>query len=423
MRMLVFLAATLSVACNVSFDTDADTAVDPTDTAGDQAEIPVDGTDVPIDGHDPCADFPGDPCVVLPYGGESVDLIVPFTLEVDSADIYLLVDTTGSMTVSITNIADAFSTSILPAARTAFADVRFGVGHFNDFPVEPFGEPLDRPYWNVIDLTADVADAHSAIESLLATGEWGYGMDEPESNSVALALTATGSDLSGGGVVIPPRTCPFAGDFGYPCFRPGSMAVVLMVSDAPWHNGPDGAEPYSFGTFTYDDAVGFFRAAGIKFLGLFVNNTGLPDGLTAMQRFGTDTSCIDVASQPFVSDGMPETAGERSAELITAIREQARFEVMAAAEDVPGDPPGAEVDAAAFVVSVWPDSSLPPGGFPYPTQDEYAFHDAYQGTELSFRVVLQNSFHPGPVVALLDVVAYADYRIAMGRSRIVVVVP
>jgi hypothetical protein len=423
MRTLAFLATMAATGCNVSFDADADTAQDPADTSGDEIEVPVDAPDVPTDVHDPCDEFPGQTCVVLPHAAGSVHRSVPFHIDVGSADIYLLIDTTGSMTSSINDVLDAFSSHIVSTARSAFEDVRLGVGHFNDFPQDPYGDPLDMPYWNVMDLTDDVSDAHMAIESLLATGEWGYGRDGPESNTVALALTATGDDLVAGGADIPPRTCPFEGDFGYPCFRHGAIAAVLMVSDAPWHNGPADANPYAFETYKYDFAVEAFVERGMSFMGLFVDNTGDMEGRDAMNSFANDVSCVDAEALPFVSEGSSTTAGERSADLIQTLRDQSRFDVGAHPEDVPGDPPDGEIDAAAFVVSVMPESSSPLPGFPSPTMDGAAFHDAYQGTDLVFTVELRNSSHPAPAVAQVDIVALAEDRIEIGRERIVVIVP
>ena len=417
----VALAAAVSAsACGGtlrSHEDAADTSVDVTDTTESPADVPADVAD-------PCSAFPDDPCVVLEYEGGSEEVAVEFHVDVDAADFYLLVDTTGSMDESIADVAAAFTTDILPAAEAAFGDVQFGLGHFNDFPSGSYGQWNDMPFWHMLDVSTDFAAVQTELDTLPGNDSWGNGADLPESNVVALAITALGLGLDVGGATVADRTCTDPASSGYPCFRVDALPVIMMISDAPWHNGEGGSDPYeSFTTHGWDDAVAAFDAAGIKFLGVHIPyaDPGV-DGLTPHQHFATATGSIDADGNPLVSTGDAASAGERAALLIDTLRQEARFDVACTAEDDPGD----DRDATVFVESIVPESALPPAGFPDPTMDGTTFHDATQGTLLTFLVTLRNADHPSetaPVASAVWIVAVGDGITEIGRERIVAVVP
>jgi hypothetical protein len=405
---------------DVPFDGPVDTRVD-TGTDG-----PVDPgvDDVSIDPTDPCASFPGLPCAELPYLSDG-SLMAYITMRADTLDLYLLVDTTGSMDTSASSVASAFTASIVPAATAAFADVQFGLGHFNDFPSGGYGDTTDMPYWHMTDITTSASSVQSGLDTLPGNTSWGSGLDAPESNTVALQLTASGDGISAGGASIPARTCSAPGATGYPCFRANAFPVVMMISDAEWHNGPGGTDAYSFTAPDYDDAVIAFMTNGMQFLGLHVNNYGT-GGLSDMNQFGINTGSLDDMGQPFVSTGTASTCGSRAASLVSLLGAQARFDVVGHAEDVPGDPPSGERDARLFVQAVTPHSATPPSGLPAPTFDASTFFDARQDTELVFTVALRNDDFPSgstPVAHRAWIVAMGDGRVEVGRQEIVIVVP
>jgi hypothetical protein len=404
----LLVAALLAAGCGgtvKSTTEDGDTSTDtPTDETGTG---------------DPCEAYPDIPCVVLEHEGEEQEVLVDFHVEMEDADFYLLIDTTGTMDGSIADVAASFTPDILPAAEAAFGEVRFGLGHFNDFPTGSFGQSNDMPFWHMLDVTDDFTSVQTELDTLPDNDTWGNGQDWPESNTVALAITATGTGLDAGGAVIEDQTCTPAA-IGYPCFRPDALPVVLMVSDAPWHNDHEGANAYDFDTYVYEDAVAAFIDAGIKFLGVHIPS-GDRDGLTPMETFATDTGSVDADDAPLVSTGTADTTGERAAGLIDTLREQARFDVSCTAEDDPGD----DRDATDFVVSMEPDSATPPTGMPDPTYDGITFYNVMQGTDLTFRVTLQNTDHPSetePVESSVWIVAMGGAT-EIGRERIVVFVP
>lgn len=62
-------------------------------------------------------------------------------------------------------------------------------------------------------------------------------------------------------------SCPQAA-FGYPCFRSGTIPVVVMFTDTSMHNGPGAADRYDIASPSYSDAAYALRSAGIKVIGI-----------------------------------------------------------------------------------------------------------------------------------------------------------
>lgn len=184
----------------------------------------------------------------LPFGGPAQIDGLDISVQVRTADIYFLMDTTGSMGDEIANLRrDLTSGSIRPgcsggiigAIRCTIPDAWFGVGHHDDYPVSPYGSSGDYVYENFQDISASVSAAQAAVNRLALH----YGNDGPESQTQALWAIATGGGL---GPYLSARSgCP-AGTWGYPCFRDGTIPVVILFTDAPFHNGPYGND-YAFG--------------------------------------------------------------------------------------------------------------------------------------------------------------------------------
>lgn len=218
--------------------------------------IDTDGDGVP----DVADDFPTDPGRTgleggfyheLPLGGPvEIDPLV-FDIQVTTADVYFLMDTTGSMGGEINNLrASLASGTFLPgcgggvigAIRCTIPDAWFGVGFHDDYPISPYGGASsgDLVYRNTLDITTSVSAAQTAVNALRTH----WGNDWAEGQSQALYAVASGNGL---GPYLPARTgCP-AGRWGYPCFRDGTIPIVVLFTDAPFHNGPQVG--YNYGAF------------------------------------------------------------------------------------------------------------------------------------------------------------------------------
>ncbi len=185
----------------------------------------------------------------LPYGGPAVIDPLDISVQVRTADVYFLMDTTGSMGEEIYNLRTGLTSGtyipgcsggIIGAIRCTIPDAWFGVGYHDDYPVSPYGSAgWDDVYRNLQSITSSVSAAQTAVNSLALHG----GNDGPESQTQALWAVASGGGL---GPYLAAQTGCTGGHWGYPCFRPGTIPIVILFTDAPFHNGPYGYN-HSFG--------------------------------------------------------------------------------------------------------------------------------------------------------------------------------
>jgi hypothetical protein len=100
------------------------------DGHSDLAEV-VTGHD-PLDAGDtiPADDF----YVVLPYEGDPEERVLEFRSNIRKADVYFVMDTTGSMTEEASNLASGLR-SMFPQLQAEIPDVGIGAGYFEDFPL------------------------------------------------------------------------------------------------------------------------------------------------------------------------------------------------------------------------------------------------------------------------------------------------
>lgn len=139
---------------------------------------------------------------------ETITVTVPPQLPPSLLDIYFLADVTGSMGPVIRRVQGAANT-ILTTLRTVGADVRFGVGSYNDF-VLPSNPNL--PFTPQQAITDDDSLTVAAINNWTASG----GGDTPEAQLFALDRIAADE----------------SGTIGW---RTGSRRIVVWFGDAPGH--------------------------------------------------------------------------------------------------------------------------------------------------------------------------------------------
>ncbi len=364
--------------------------------------------------------------VVLPYlGAEEEHRTVTVRTHLDVADVYFLIDTTGSMDSAIENVARSLASTIVPGIRERFPDVQMGVGHFNDMPFDMYGEVNDEPFWHVQDITDDITHVQAALNTLYGETPWGYGGDGPEANAVALWAAASGSGFTDCMASVPPRTsCP-AGYLGYPCFRPDVQPVIVHVSDASWHSDHLDLERYTCTEIDFDAALVQMNAINAKHIGVFVSSWG-DAGLLSMQEMSRETGTVDVHGEPLVTYAPVGSVDTGIIDMIGAFAEARYTDVSAVAHDVPDDPPGADYDATEFVRDTTPVSGDPPAPEGYASQDGTTFYGVVPGTELTFDVTFRNT-----TVAHKEVAQFFNVQIRLvGESgvlidlrRFVVIVP
>jgi hypothetical protein len=192
----------------------------------------------------------------LPMGNSVTDH-QSYTFTFRSADVYILMDTTGSMGGELSRLRTDLTSGTFPAGATCgvgqgvlgaiqcqIPSAYFGVGQHDDFPYCPDGRCYGWPgsdtiFINRLDMTSSVSAAQTAVNGLAIHN----GADGPEGQIPAFDVISTGGGISG---YLAARAGCAAGTWGYPCFRAGTIPVIINITDAPYHNGPGTPTPYPY---------------------------------------------------------------------------------------------------------------------------------------------------------------------------------
>ncbi len=402
---------------------------DPTnpDTDGDGDDDLVESVHPGADPTDGTRGIPEDDWVVrLPNRTAAQHETLTFEPEVGRADVFFLVDTTGSMYGEIENIKHNLSTVLIPEIRSRIPDVAFGVANFDDFPYGSYGDGSDVPFALQQAMTTDAALAQAGVNVLPNHG----GADGPESQVEALYQTATGAGL---GVWVPPYAGPDC--LGAPCFRPGALPIVLLFTDAPMHNGPPGTTADAYvgiepTPHTWAQAIEALNAISAKVVGLYSGDPAYPDGRPDLLATVEATGAVDLEGAPLFYD-----IGVDGALLTTSVIDgidvlatNAALDVDAEAEADPEAPFG--VDTSCFVRAVTPTRWFGPTGIENDPEavertDLSTFFAVVPGTQLEFDATLQNvdCYAGGPEAqAFLVTVVVRGNAVARLDERLVVVV-
>jgi len=138
---------------------------------------------------------------------ETVTVHVPKSGVRPKADVYLLADTTGSMSSIISAVQAGIDTVVNDIGLLAF-DVAWGVGNYKDFPI-----PLSSPYafQHQLAPTADL----TAVSTAVSTWSASDGLDTPEGQLFALQQIATDPAIG---------------------WRTDSKRILVWFGDAPGHD-------------------------------------------------------------------------------------------------------------------------------------------------------------------------------------------
>jgi hypothetical protein len=125
--------------------------------------------------------------------------------QVAKADIYLLADTTTSMTPVLDAVKQDAVVLVDALVNTPLVDLHLGVGQYRDFPFNA------KPFDNQVSPTTDAAAIVSAIDSWTAGG----GGDGSEAQLYALYQIATDPTIG---------------------FRPDAKRIIVWFGDSPGHD-------------------------------------------------------------------------------------------------------------------------------------------------------------------------------------------
>ncbi len=150
--------------------------------------------------------------------------VLGFATDLKNADVAFSVDTTGSMTPSINALKNNLS-AMVPQLVAKIPSVAMGVVDFRD----------TGDAWFVLVRQTDTTTV-TAVQAALGAMSAGGGGDTPEADIASMFHVVTGQAVGATAAHTPP-----AGFFGGVDFRPGSIPIVVNVTDAPWHD-PSGGQ-------------------------------------------------------------------------------------------------------------------------------------------------------------------------------------
>lgn len=342
------------------------------------------GTDAGMDAGPPR------PCVEVPIeaGEVTAELEIPASLAV--VDLMFLIDSTGSMRDEIDTVRSRLREVVVPGVRAAIPDAAFGVALFGEFPVLPHGPRDVEPYELRSPITTDVTRVEAALDE---TPTWG-NLDDPEAAVEGLYQVATGAGYGTPGTpgfIAASGGCP-RGGFGGACFRTDALPIVMLITDAPMHNGPPGVAPIDDYAIDppphgYAETVEAVRRAEILVVPLAASDPGRPNPRDHLRRIASDTGSLDAWGQPLFFDigGRGDLIGDEIVGAVQFVASEVPLDVDAIAEDVPGD----GVDANLVLRGVRALAADPPGNVARIAGD--TFFGVVPGTRLTFGVIVDAS--------------------------------
>jgi hypothetical protein len=206
--------------------------------------------------------------------------VLGFGTDLKNADVAFSVDTTGSMGTSITNLKTNLA-AMVPKLVAKIPSVALGVVDFRDTGDTPF--VLVRSVE-----TTTVATVQSAINAMSAGG----GGDEPEADIASMYHIVTGAAVGTTAAHTPPT-----GFWGGVNFRPGSVPVVVNITDATWHDPVGGA--------TMAGLQAAMKAKNVRYVG--VTDTHFSASVEAQANTLSDATSSSLPTTAFGTSGQCPT--------------------------------------------------------------------------------------------------------------------
>lgn len=203
-----------------------------------------------------------------------------FATNITQADVFISMDTTGSMGEEINNLKATLSNTIVPSLTSSIPNLALGVSEYRDFPAFT-GNAADMPFrLHHRVMTAKTAAGLQSIQNAVNVLSAFAGGDGPESGYEALYQIATGAGTTQSGAFVPsfqPTSAPplavpageAVGTLGGAGFRAGALPIVVQITDAVHHNSiTTGAFDYPFPSASYSQALMAMKNIGGKMVGI-----------------------------------------------------------------------------------------------------------------------------------------------------------
>lgn len=398
-------------------DTDGDGFDDLGEIASGEAD-PLDSTvGIPAD------DF----YVVLPYLGTMEDRPLDFGTHVQQADVFFMMDRTGSMSAEVDALKDNLA-NVVDRMLMEIPDIGVGVGGFAGF-----GGPHGGPCMSIFGIEAcpdgPTGDVPFNLYGVITTdrGQMLHDVNLLEADQGGATWASFNEALfqaaTGNGVApwVAPQTCTSVIDeegmrYGYPCFRPGSLPIMVVLTDSSSKNGPltSGGGVYNPADFdmgepaTYVSTRDELLAIGARVIGVASIDGGGTDcgpqvtsplGVDQFEQYARDTGTVDAAGDPIVLTMGCDGSGLGNA-LVDAVRTLATetpqniTAVTRDGEDFPMT--GTPIDARLFIKAITPISLFADGALttcPDATRcDDLGFYGVRPGGTVRFNVHFYNDF-------------------------------
>jgi len=187
-------------------------------------------------------------------------------------DVFFIADLSSSFSDELPTFKSQ-AADIITNLRASNSNIRFGLGKLEDYPISPFGSAFagDKAYQRVVDLTFNTDTVLNAIATLFVRD----GGDFPQSQLAALYQAATGAGENLSGVGFSGASIP-AGQQA--SFRNGASKLLMLWTDAPFHQRGDPGGPIPYPGPTFAQTVDAINAlGGAKFMGILSGSDGLID--------------------------------------------------------------------------------------------------------------------------------------------------
>ncbi len=216
------------------------------------------------------------------------------------ADVVFLLDTTGSMAVPLHQLRTEFLEpgGVVDRLSAQIGELRVGLVAYQDFGMLPYGGPIDVPAQILSAMTTDFTSVQLALNALTSTG----GGDIPESAVEALHHLVTGSGAGAWLMAADPDACTDDA-YGAVCLSPTATPIVVVITDAPTHNGPPiDRNPYEGGVatvaHTYEETTAALTDAGVFVVGLAYN----AEPTVWLDSIARDTNAVTVSGAAIVEE-------------------------------------------------------------------------------------------------------------------------
>ncbi len=214
-----------------------------------------------------------------------------------------------------------------------------------------------------------------------------------------------------------------AGYVGYPCFRPGALPIIIMMTDAPFHNGPDNYSPYgtdvSPGPPSYTYAIAALETIHARVLPIYSGPAG-DIGQEHCESMAFDTgAAIDGEPLVFAIDGSGAGLGTSVVDAVAQLATGVPLEFSTRARDDESD----AVDATVFIDRIVPNTVggvadpedptvMCVGGLDTINNDSDPYEDVFEGVEPGTPVCFDVTAAQNDTVPPIDVpqlyVVYID---------------